>query len=51
MDGLGWVWRVSKCRFTWFGGVGGVILSVDFGGEDWVRGGIDGEGGVGCRVD
>ena len=23
---------------------------VDFGGEDRVRGGIDGEGGAGCRV-
>ena len=46
-----WVWRVSSCRFTWFGGVGGVILSGDFGSENRVRGRIDGEGGVGCRVD
>ena len=49
MDGLGCVGRVSSCRFTGFGGVGGVIL-VDFGGEDRVRGGIDGKGGAGCRV-
>ena len=35
-----------SCRFTWFGSVGGVILSGDFGGEDRVRGKIDGEGGV-----
>ena len=26
LDALGWVWRVSSCRFTWFGGVGGVIF-------------------------
>ena len=26
MDGLGCVWSVSSCRFTGFGGVGGVIF-------------------------
>ena len=28
MDGLGWVWGVStgSCRFTWFGGIGGVMI-------------------------
>ena len=31
--------------------MGGVVLSGFWGGEDRVRGGIDGEGGVGCRVD
>ena len=29
MDGLGWAWMVCSCRFTWFGGVGGVILRVE----------------------
>ena len=38
--------RAGSCRFTWLGGVGGVIFL-----EDRVRGGIDGEAGVGCRVD
>ena len=45
------MWRISSCRFSWFGSVGGVILGVDLGDEDKVRGGIHGEGGVGCRVD
>ena len=44
-------WRVGSCRLTWLGGVGGVIFGVKNGGEDRVRGGVDGEGGVGCRVD
>ena len=40
--GLGWVGRVSSCRFAWFGGAaGGVSIG-------WF---VDGEGGVGCRVD
>ena len=26
MDGLGCVGRVSRCRFTGFGGVGGVVF-------------------------
>ena len=26
-DGWGGAWRVWKCRFSWFDGVGGVILS------------------------
>ena len=52
MDGLGWVRRVSRVsRFTWFGSVGGLILSVVNWDEDRVREGVDGEGGVGCRVD
>ena len=38
MDGLGWVGRVNRCRFTWFGSVGGMSLRVDFGDEDRVRG-------------
>ena len=46
MDGLGWVWWGGSCTFTWFGSVGDVIL-----GEKRVRGEIDGEAGVGCRVD
>ena len=39
--GLGWVGRVSSCRFTWFGGAGGESIG-------WF---VDREGGVGCRVD
>ena len=31
--------------------VGGVVLSGFWGGEGRVRGGTDGEGGAGCRVD
>ena len=57
LDGLGWAWRGSSCRITWFGSVGGVIFCLgefeefeEFE-EDRVRGGIDGEGGVGSRVD
>ena len=51
MDGLGWGFRVSSCRFTWFGRVGGVILGGFLEVKTGLDGGTDGEGGVGCRID